>query len=216
MSKPVSKVLVINDEPLILREFVKGLNAAARSLDNPLGITFTGVTTAKEALALIERDGDVQTVIVDDKLYAVQDTRKRRNGRKESPRNLQMSALELVQRITSLRPELDVYILIAQEKEDEVVDALFAESVDGYFYREERDYRGMYRILNAQIQERARTPFYDQLKNYVWWRRTPGTRRATPPAIRCAAARGSTTSTTSWASTCSTPTSRCRCRCSTR
>ena len=89
-----------------------------------------------------------------------------------------MSALELVQRITRLRPELDVYILIAQEKEDDVVDALFAEAVDGYFYREERDYRGIYRILNAQIQERARTPFYDQLKNYVWMAKdqwhTPG------------------------------------------
>ena len=89
-----------------------------------------------------------------------------------------MSALELVQRITRFRPELDVYIVIAQEKEDDVVDALFAESVDGYFYREERDYRGMYRILNAQIQERARTPFYDQLKNYVWMAKdqwhTPG------------------------------------------
>jgi arginine decarboxylase len=59
-----------------------------------------------------------------------------------------------------------------------VVDALFAESVDGYFYREERDYRGIYRILNAQIQERARTPFYDALKNYVWMAKdqwhTPG------------------------------------------
>ena len=43
--------------------------------------------------------------------------------------------------------------------EDEVVDALFTEAVDGYFYREERDYRGIYRILNAQIQEKARTPF---------------------------------------------------------
>ncbi|MET0679539.1 MAG: aminotransferase class I/II-fold pyridoxal phosphate-dependent enzyme, partial [Burkholderiales bacterium] len=67
---------------------------------------------------------------------------------------------------------------VAQEHEDEVVDTLFAESVDGYFYREERDYRGMYRILNAQIQERARTPFYDQLKNYVWMAKdswhTPG------------------------------------------
>jgi arginine decarboxylase len=89
-----------------------------------------------------------------------------------------MSALELVQRITRFRPELDVYILIAQEKEDDVVDKLFTESVDGYFYREERDYRGIYRILNAQIQERARTPFYDQLKNYVWMAKdqwhTPG------------------------------------------
>jgi arginine decarboxylase len=168
MKKPVSRVLIINDEPLVLKEFVKGLNAAARSLDNPLGITFSGVTTAREALAAIEEDGDLQAVVVDDKLY----TLEQKSAKKE------MSALELVQRVTRFRPELDVYILIAQEHEDEIVDALFAEAVDGYFYREERDYRGMYRILNAQIQERSRTPFYDQLKNYVWMAKdswhTPG------------------------------------------
>ena len=127
MRKPVSRILVVNDEPLVLREFVKGLNAAARSLDNPLGIVFAGVATAREALAAIELDGDLQALIVDDKLYTL-------NGGKA--RKLQMSALELVQRITRLRPELDVYILIAQETEDEVVDTLFAEAVDGYFYRE--------------------------------------------------------------------------------
>jgi arginine decarboxylase len=168
MKKPLSRVLVVNDEPLVLKEFVKGLNAAARSLDNPLGITFVGVTTAREALAAIEEDGDLQAVVVDDKLY----TLNQKSARKEMP------ALELVQRVTRFRPELDIYILIAQEHEDEIVDALFAEAVDGYFYREERDYRGMYRILNAQIQERARTPFYDQLKNYVWMAKdswhTPG------------------------------------------
>src|SRR5947207_1747847 len=172
MPKLTSRILVINDEPLVLREFVKGLNAAARTLDNPLGISFTGVTTGKEALSLIESDGDLQAVLVDDTLYTLA-----RNG-SNSKKKLQMSALELVQRITRFRPELDVYILIAQEKEDDVVDALFAESVDGYFYREERDYRGIYRILNAQIQERARTPFYDALKNYVWMAKdqwhTPG------------------------------------------
>jgi arginine decarboxylase len=170
MAKPVSRILVVNDEHLVLREFVKGLNAAARSLDNPLGITFAGVTTAKEALAAIESDGDIQAVLVDDTLYTL--------GKNHGSRKLQVSALEFVQRITRFRPELDVYILIAQEKEDDVVDALFTESVDGYFYREERDYRGIYRILNAQIQERARTPFTDQLKNYVWMAKdqwhTPG------------------------------------------
>ncbi|MDA8108948.1 MAG: beta-eliminating lyase-related protein [Betaproteobacteria bacterium] len=175
MAKPVSRILVINDEQLVLREFVKGLNAAARSLDNPLGIAFSGVTTAKEALAVIESDGDLQAVLVDDTLYTLPGRgRKNGSGRKK----LQMSAIELVQRITRFRPELDVYILIAQEKEDDVVDTLFTEAVDGYFYREERDYRGIYRILNAQIQERARTPFYDQLKNYVWMAKdqwhTPG------------------------------------------
>ncbi len=179
MAKPSSRILVINDEHLVLREFVKGLNAAARTLDNPLGIGFTGVTTAKEALAMIETEGDLQAVLVDDTLYSLPS--RNANGGKKSEshaRTLQMSALELVRRITRFRPELDVYILIAQEKEDDVVDKLFTESVDGYFYREERDYRGIYRILNAQIQERARTPFYDQLKNYVWMAKdqwhTPG------------------------------------------
>jgi arginine decarboxylase len=98
--------------------------------------------------------------VVDDTLYTL-------NSERNGSRTLQMSALNLVQNITRFRPELNVYILIAQEHEDEVVDALFTEAVDGYFYREERDYRGMYRILAAQIQEKARTPFYDQLKNYV-------------------------------------------------
>src|SRR5215208_4229949 len=172
MPKPSCRILVINDEHLVLREFVKGLNAAARALDNPLGISFMGVATAKEALAVIESEGNLQAVLVDDRLYSLT-----KNG--DSPnKELQTTAIELVKRITRLRPELDVYILIAQEQEDDVVDALFAEAVDGYFYREERDYRGIYRILNAQIQERARTPFYDQLKNYVWMAKdqwhTPG------------------------------------------
>jgi arginine decarboxylase len=178
VAKPVSRILVINDEHLVLREFVKGLNAAARALDNPLGIAFGGVATAKEALAAIESDGDLQAVLVDDTLYTLSGKNNNVKNGKNLSRKLQMSALELVQRITRLRPELDVYILIAQEKEDDVVNALFAEAVDGYFYREERDYRGIYRILNAQIQERARTPFYDALKNYVWMAKdqwhTPG------------------------------------------
>ena len=173
MPKPVSRILVINDEHLVLREFVKGLNAAARALDNPLGIGFTGVTTAKEALAVIESDGNLQAVLVDDTLYTLSGKNGANGKSRSRSRKLQMSALELVQRITRFRPELDLYILIAQEKEDDVVDALFTESVDGYFYREERDYRGIYRILNAQIQERARTPFYDALKNYVWMAKDP-------------------------------------------
>src|SRR4026208_1428289 len=163
MAKPVSRILVVEDDPLALRALVRGLNAAGRPLATPLGIVFSGVATAREALASIEADGDIQAVIADDKLYSLPSSKKS-NGKKR----LQMSALELVQRINRFRPELDVYILIAQEKEDDVVDALFAEAVDGSLYREERGYRGIYRILDAQIQERARTPFYDQLKNYVW------------------------------------------------
>jgi arginine decarboxylase len=160
LRKPVSRILVINDEALVLKDIVKGLNSAAKSLANPHGITFSGAESALDAMALIEKDGDIQSVLVDDTLYNV-------NGATKKKSAAQMSALELVQKITKLRPEVDVYILIAQETEREVVDAMFSEAVDGYFYREERDYRGWYRILNAQLQEKARTPFYDQLKNYV-------------------------------------------------
>src|SRR5512139_2317878 len=115
MPQPLSRILVIDDEPLVLREIVKGLNAAARSLDNPLGIAFTGVATAKEALAAIEADGDLQAVLVDDKLYTLAEGRKGEVGAAAARKQLQMSALELVQRITRFRPELNVYILIAQE-----------------------------------------------------------------------------------------------------
>jgi arginine decarboxylase len=101
MAKPVSRILVINDESLVLREFVKGLNAAARSLDNPLGISFVGVTTAKEALAAIESDGDIQAVLVDDTLYSLPGSSKKNGGARKK---LQMSALELVRRITRFRP----------------------------------------------------------------------------------------------------------------
>jgi len=160
MKKPVSRILLINDEKLVLRELIKGLNTAAKSMENPLGMVFSGVTTAQEALQSIEEDGDIQGLLVDDKLYTLKHHGKH-------ARDLQMTALELVQKISHFRPELNIYILIAQEQKDEVVDALFSETVDGYFYREERDYRGIYRILNAQLQEKARTPFYDQLKHYV-------------------------------------------------
>ncbi|MDE2389069.1 MAG: aminotransferase class I/II-fold pyridoxal phosphate-dependent enzyme [Betaproteobacteria bacterium] len=160
MKKPVSRILLINDEKLVLREFIKGLSAAAKSMENPLGMVFSGVNTAQEALQSIEEDGDIQGLLVDDKLYTLKHHGKH-------ARDLQMTALDLVQKISHFRPELNIYILIAQEQEDEVVDTLFSETVDGYFYREERDYRGIYRILNAQLQEKARTPFYDQLKHYV-------------------------------------------------
>src|SRR5437867_11253953 len=98
MPKLTSRMLLINDERLVRREFVKGLNSAARTLGNPLGISFTGVTTAKEALSVIESDRDLQSVLVDDRLYSLA-----KNG-SNSKKKLQMSALELVQRITRFRP----------------------------------------------------------------------------------------------------------------
>ena len=166
MPRPSSKVVVINDDPLILKELLKGCNAAARALDNPFGISFLGAPSAREGLQRVREDGDVQLVIVDDKLAAVRPAgapggagRRAKSGR--------ASADNLVQAIASLRPEIEIYVLIEKSKADQVVDALFVEAVHGYFYRDEHDYRGMFRILNAQIAERARTPFFDALRSYV-------------------------------------------------
>ncbi|PHV12607.1 aminotransferase class I/II-fold pyridoxal phosphate-dependent enzyme [Chitinimonas sp. BJB300] len=171
MPKPVSRILLVNDEKLVLKALVKGLNAAARQLDNPLGVTCSGVETAAEALLAIREDGEIQAVIVDDQLHG-------ELAGKSRSKKLQMTALDLVHEIHALRPELDVYVLIAQENEDEVVNTLLCETVDGYFYRDDPDYLGWYRIVNAQFQERAHTPFYDKLKQYVFMAKdawhTPG------------------------------------------
>jgi len=168
MPKPSCRVVVINDDPLILKELLKGLNAAARALDNPFGISFVGALTPHEGLRLIQDDGDAQLVIVDDKLAAAGESEKRRSRyRSGPPRPRANRAPNLVQRISALRPEIEIYVLIEKAMADQVVDTLFAEAVHGYFYREEHDYRGMFRILNAQIAERARTPFFDALRSYV-------------------------------------------------
>lgn len=161
MPKPSSRVVVFNDDPLILKELLKGLNAAARALDNPFGISFVGAASEAEGLCRIGDDGDVQLAIIDDKLAAAAAPK---GARKKAPRGV---ARNLVQRISDLRPEIEIYVLIEKAKADQVVDTLFAEAVHGYFYRDEHDYRGMYRILNAQIAERARTPFFDALRSYV-------------------------------------------------
>jgi len=166
MPKPCSRVVVINDDPLILKELLKGLNAAARALDNPFGICFAGARTGAEGLRQIQDDGDVQLVIVDDRLAAATQGRRHR-GAKGSGRGAPAGAPNLAQRISALRPEIEIYVLIEKTKADQVVDSLFAEAVHGYFYREEHDYRGMFRILNAQLAERARTPFFDALRSYV-------------------------------------------------
>ena len=163
MPKPASRVVVIHDDPLILKELLKGLNAAARSLNNPFGISFVGAATAAEGLERITLDGDVQLVIVDDELAVQAESRAARARKAPRP----APPPHLVQRISALRPEIEIYVLIERAKADQVVEPLFAEAVRGYFYSEEHDYRGMFRILNAQIAERARTPFFDALRSYV-------------------------------------------------
>jgi arginine decarboxylase len=48
-----------------------------------------------------------------------------------------------------------------------LVENLASHAVDGYFYRDETDYNGWFRILTAELAEKSATPFYDKLKQYV-------------------------------------------------
>jgi len=182
MAKPTPRCSSFNDEPLILKEFLKSLNAR-RVHWKPLGITFIGALTAKEALQLIERDGDVQIVIVDDKLYAVVEGGRRQAHRKRKRQGgAAQPADERAQagaKDYGAAPELDLYILIGRKKRSGRRRAVRPRPSTDTFTARSATFRGIYRILNAQIAERARTPFYDALRAYVLQRRTPGIRPAT-------------------------------------
>jgi arginine decarboxylase len=154
MPRPDSRVVVAHGDPLVLRELLRGLNAAARAQENPLGISFIGAGSPAALLALLREDGDAQVAILDEGLLQPRGRAAR-------------TAIALPQQVVALRPELGVYVLMESPRSGGPDDVPASEAVDGYFYRQERDWRGIFRILNAQIAERARTPFFDALRSYV-------------------------------------------------
>jgi len=106
--------LIINDEPLVLKEeFVQRLNAARKvagqSARHP---PFPASPPRAKRSPRSRRTAISRSSWSTTSLYTLN---------QKSPKK-EMSALELVQRVTRFRPELDVYILIAQEHEDEIVD----------------------------------------------------------------------------------------------
>ena len=145
MPRPQSHVLLVVADATLRRNLLKGLNAAAKSLPNPCGLSFSGVESADEALQIARDDGDLQSVLVDGLL----------------------DAESLVQSLYALRPELDLYVLVDSARDEETVGALTREAIDGFFIRDEADPRGWFRILQAEIQEKSRTPFFDALREYV-------------------------------------------------
>jgi arginine decarboxylase len=153
MPRPHSHVLLVVADPVLRRSLVKGLAAAARSLPNPCGLSFSGVATADEALATAHSDGDLQSVLVD--------------GVGGSAAEASWGAEALVQALHRQRPELDLYVLVDQARDEETVGALTREAIDGFFVRDEADPRGWFRILQAEIQEKSKTPFFDALREYV-------------------------------------------------
>lgn len=147
-----STVLLVSADTAWLQLAVDGLNLAATDLDNPLGLHFRAVADAAAAMAVAREDGDLQAVLVDD--LGGDD------GRTPG------QAAATIQALYAFRPELDLLVLIDAER-DEAIDALTRQTVDGYLDRREDDWRGWYRIVQAGLVEKSRTPFYDALTAYV-------------------------------------------------
>ncbi|MBA4709509.1 ornithine decarboxylase [Aquitalea sp. FJL05] len=149
---PVSRVLVVSDDAKWQADVLAGLGAVAVRLENPYGLTFIGAARLKEAMDVIRRDGDIQAVLVDKQLQE---------------KGISQAAVQLANQISDFRPELSLYVLLVDDDERVLVESLASHAVDGYFYRDETDYNGWFRILTAELAEKSATPFYDKLKQYV-------------------------------------------------
>lgn len=159
--KPATYVLVASADPTWRDQVAQGLNAAAARLDNPFGLTALacdcdcssdhGVLAA--ALATSPTGADVLVVLID-----------------HGPRGAQESGAPAViaaQRIIEARPELSLYMVLEDDADKLLVEQLASDAVDGYFFRGEQDFNGWFRILAAEVAEKADTPFYDTLREYV-------------------------------------------------
>ena len=158
---PVSHVLVVSADDALRERVVQGLNAAAARLDNPLGVFAVGAMTGQAALAAVLADGDIQIVLVDHGDHRVTD-----HG-STAPKAPNRAAVLTLQRIIELRPELSLYMMLEDDDTKLLVEALASDAVDGYFYRDEEDLSGWFRILAAEVAQKSDTPFYDQLREYV-------------------------------------------------
>lgn len=149
---PVSRVLVVSDDAAWRSDVLAALEAVTGKMANPFGLVFQGVGRSSEALERVGCDGEIQIVLID-------------KGLKE--KGATQPAVQLANQINQLRPELSLYILLQDDDEKVLMEALASHAIDGYFYRDERDFNGWFRILAAEMGEKAATPFYDKLKQYV-------------------------------------------------
>jgi arginine decarboxylase len=144
---PISRVLIVSEAKAELALLVQGLAGAAKRLANPFGLDPSGVESAEAALARIASDGEVQIVLID-------------------ARRADDAAVTLARDVVAFRPELSVYLLLAGE-EGSAARSFAKAPVKGFFYRDECDFNGWFRILSAELAEKSATPFYDALKHYV-------------------------------------------------
>ena len=157
----VSHVLVVSADELLRERVVSGLNSAAARLDNPHGLVALGVGAGDEALAAVLADGEVQIVLVD------HGDSRQAGDPAATPKSPNRAAVLTAQRVIELRPELSLYMMLEDDDTKLLVEALASDAVDGYFFRDEQDFGGWFRILAAEVAQKSDTPFYDKLREYV-------------------------------------------------
>jgi arginine decarboxylase len=73
----------------------------------------------------------------------------------------------LVQALFAQRRHLDLYLLVGNACDVVPMGAELHTLINACFIRDDGDYRGWFRILQAELQKKARTPFFDALQRYV-------------------------------------------------
>lgn len=132
---------VVSTDATLCSRLCAELNACGREEENPYNLQFVSVGSADEALALAATDTHLQALFLDAAgLDAAQ-------------------ALGLLLKRT--RSELDLFLLLNEASE---VDAAFREIV----HRDDENYPQLYRLVQSAIARRARTPFADTLREYVY------------------------------------------------
>lgn len=156
--KPVTQVLVVSADEAWRDAVVGGLNAAAERLDNPYGLRALSCPCDEQALQAVlsteTKGADLQVVLID-------------HGERNADTRQRERAVRTAQQIIEARPELSLYMLLEDDSDKLLVEQLASDAVDGYFFRSEQDFHGWFRILAAEVAEKADTPFYDALRDYV-------------------------------------------------
>lgn len=156
--KPVTQVLVVSADEAWRDAVVGGLNAAAERLDNPYGLRALCCPCDEQALQAVlsteTKGADLQVVLID-------------HGARDGDSRQRERAVRTAQQIIEARPELSLYMLLEDDSDKLLVEQLASDAVDGYFFRSELDFHGWFRILAAEVAEKADTPFYDALRDYV-------------------------------------------------
>lgn len=144
VSAVVSHVAVVSADKALRKRWVSALNDCAEQIAGGDGVgrlRFLPLTDPSEAVAHALRDGLLQVVIIDS--TGVSDPAK------------------LVARLKGLRPELDLFLAA-------VAGSAMPDMPVGLLDRDDDNPRHLFRQVQTAIALRARTPFADTLRDYVY------------------------------------------------